>query len=241
MTPLFPNLAGRADVAERMDDPQADPRQLARTLAQFRTINRFLTRERFLLRKHVISRMVQEPDRVWDLLEIGSGGCHTAVWLLRHGRKLGLHLRVTACDHDPRAVAYARRKYPGEAGLTLLEEEVFDAIDSVPADFVFANHFLHHLSEQNIVECLRRLGHMRNVEVVLTDLRRSHYAYLGFFLLTMALFKGGFVREDGLMSIRRGFTVEEMESLVARAGSQDIVYSVSALFPARIAVIGRGG
>ena len=92
-----------------MDEPDSDPRRLARTLRQFHLINLFLGRARSLLRNRFLRRMRRQPGREYRLLDLGAGGCDLDRWLVRRCRREGLRLRVTCLDHDPRVVAFARR------------------------------------------------------------------------------------------------------------------------------------
>ncbi len=236
--PLFPDLGRRADLPEKMDLPCSDRRELENTLIQFGAVNRFLSRRRFVLQRFVLDAM--QPDRRYHLLDLGAGACETAAWLLGRSRRQGLNLRVTACDHDSRVVSYARKNFGGTPGLEILHRDIV-ALDGLEdADFVFANHLLHHLSDRRIVELIEYLADFRRATLLLNDLRRSRSAYTAYYLLSPLLFRRSFARYDGLMSIRKGFLRSELLRLVRAADPLQMdLYRVEEFFPARVLLLRR--
>ena len=235
----LPVLRYRAGGTERMDDPGSDAALLENTLRQFAWVNLFLTRIRYLLRNHVLGAMRERPDgpgRPYRVVDLGAGACETAAWLIRRAAREGLRVDVTACDHDPRVVAYARRRYGHVAGLRIVEADVVDwAFDPAP-DFVFGNHILHHLDDAQCERLLARLSALEGAGIVLSDLRRSAVAYALYAVASLPL-RRSFARTDGLLSIRRGFRVPELEALVRRSTTDPGAWRVYAFFPFRIVLV----
>ncbi len=214
---LQPDLSQRVQDRELMDDPESAETELYRTLQQFAFINRHLARVRVILRRHIIHTMQTAPQRNYHLIDLGAGACETAVWLLRKTRKLGLgrRLQITACDHDARVLAFARRNYGDEPGLTIVQANVLDLATTLPpADFIFANHLLHHLRDDEVHELLRNLtGSTANV-ILLNDLNRSRSSYFFYNIFAALFLRHSFAHADGLQSIRRGFRTNELVKLL---------------------------
>jgi 2-polyprenyl-3-methyl-5-hydroxy-6-metoxy-1,4-benzoquinol methylase len=213
---MIPSMATRSRLPELMDAPDCSEDQLLRTVRQFASINRLFSRYRTVFKRWVIADMLREPGREYHLLDMGAGGCDIAVWMLSAARRLGLNLRVTACDADPRIVRYARATHGATAGLTVLERDARKGSTEGVFDYLFANHFLHHLADDEIVNLIRRWAPRVRRRMVFGDLRRSLVAYLGFSLVSH-VYRGSFVREDGLISIRRGFVSSELENFAESA------------------------
>ena len=93
----------------------------------------------------MIRDMLREPEREWRLVDLGAGACDITVWMVRQAEKLGLRLKVTALERDPRVIAYAQAKHREVDGLTVAAGDALDPHSWEPVDYVFANHFLHHL------------------------------------------------------------------------------------------------
>ncbi|MFO7821117.1 MAG: methyltransferase domain-containing protein [Lentisphaeria bacterium] len=232
--PLFPDLTSRNTDPELMDDPDSDQARLEKTLGQFSLINRWLSRVRHVLQQKVISVMQMQPDRTYHLVDLGAGGCDTAAWLLQYSRSKGLKLKVTACDHDPRVVRYARERYGTCPGLTILQRNLTKLADLSAVDFVFTNHLLHHLSDTEITELLQRLSKLNPRLTVMVDIHRRRPVYAGYYLLTLLNRSNSFVRYDGLLSIRKGFQPDELEHLALEAGLKRDNYQVNKLFPGHL-------
>lgn len=200
----------RLDAAELMDDPECDTRQLLRTLEQFETINRFFSRYRTVLKRTVLRDM--RPGREYHLVDIGAGGCDIAAWLLREAQRKGLQLRISALEPDPRSADYAERRWQGLTGLSVIRTSGENLAEHQPFDYVYANHVLHHLSDSEIRDVLSDADRLADRGAVFTDLKRSRWSYLGFWLVS-GVFRDSFARTDGLISIRKGFREKELRSL----------------------------
>ena len=83
-------------------------------------------------------------------------------------------------------------------------------------DYVIATHFFHHLTDDQIVLALREFDRVARRGIVVNDLIRSRRALAWIKLFT--LWANRYVRYDGPQSVRKGFRVEEIESLARRAG-----------------------
>ena len=195
---------------ELMDDPACDAMALCRTVDQFASLNRLVSRYRHILSRWVLDDMAcADAHRTWHLADLGAGGCDIAVWVLRAARRRGLRLRVTAVDADPRIIDHARRRHGEEVGLDIRLGDMKDMTVLGPVDYLFANHVLHHLSDAAIPEMLAHMHAVARRRWVVSDLLRSRWAYAGFRILGL-LYRRSFTSEDGLRSIRRGFTPREL-------------------------------
>ena len=215
-----------------MDDPACDEAMLLRTLQQFSSVNRLVARYRTILKRWVLADMQKEPEKLYHLVDMGAGGCDTDVWLLQEAKKRGLKLKVSACDIDPRTIEYARSTYGHILGLKVREVDLLaDSFDE-SVDFVFANHFLHHLTEEEIIRLINLWQPRVRHRMVFSDLLRHPLSYAGFSILSL-LYSNSFTRPDGLTSIRRGFKTEELAAL-ANNSSINGGFSTHRLHPGRV-------
>jgi len=229
MRNLPPDFSHRAIEAEKMDSPDCDPDALKRTLDQFHQINRLFSRTRRLLKETVLADM--ESGRGYHLVDLGAGACDIPVWLLRAARHKGLDLRITAVDDDPRSIQYARERHGDEPGLTILQADALDLSAFAPFDYLFANHFLHHLPDPAVDALLHDARRLCRRGFVFSDLRRSPWSYRGFSLFAR-IYRGSFARADGLLSIRKGFQSTDFQSHPG--------LTVRTRLPGRIQLLGGG-
>lgn len=222
----------RADLSELMDEPDCDAVQLLRTLKQFKTVNWLVSRYQFILKRWIIADMLKDPERAYHLVDMGAGGCDIDVWLLKEVKKHGLNLRITACDIDPRTIQYAEATFGDHPGLTIQKMDLLSETPQEPIDYIFANHFLHHLKEEEITHLIRLWQPRTQRLLLFSDLQRNPWSYVGFSVLSL-LFTNSFTRPDGLTSIRRSFTSNELSALTKGALS-DSTFSVEQLLPGRL-------
>lgn len=238
---LFPDLRAR-DLAcrEEMDQPDADAALLLATVERFGLINRLFSASRRLLREEVFAEMERYPGRQYSLLDVGAGGCDIAAWAAGEARRRRLKLSITALDNDRRILPVARRRVTPCPEISLLTVSAFDIADHGPFDFIFSNHFLHHLTWDELALFIGLALSRTRIALVMDDLRREAWSYHAGRLLLPLLAPGTFAPGDGLLSIRRGFGVDELRRFLA-SRFPGTVFKVIARFPARVTVVARSG
>jgi hypothetical protein len=102
-------------------------------------------------------------------------------------------------------------------------------------DYIFTNHLFHHLEDHKIPEILKQIDTIAHRGFLVNDLKRSRLSYLMFLLLKPLFGDKSYSWRDGLMSIRKGFTKQEVEILVQKAGLSGTV-RCRTLPPGRIVI-----
>lgn len=205
----------RSDLVEWMDRKDCDPDRLENTYRHFARINQWISGWDAVYRRHI--RPLLTPDRTTRLLDVGSGGGDIA-WSLHHlaGRD-GFPLEVMGIDPDPRALAFATRtRRRGEtSGVTFRQARTEDLVrEGARFHLVICNHVLHHLPPEGVADFMRELEEVATRRVICSDIERSRLGYLLFSIATAPFFRDSFIRADGLLSIRKSFTREELRGVL---------------------------
>ncbi len=199
-----------------MDDPDADIDMLERTYARFRLVNALVSRPGLLYRREILPRARRGPVRI---LDIGAGGGDVCRMLAARLRRAGLDAEITALDADERAISWAAEH---DAGAGIRYRCAFSSelvAEGERYDVVFSNHVLHHLTGVELDGLLRDSEALIGAGgvVVHRDIARTRLAYalynVATWIFASTLFRGSFIREDGLISIRRSYTRRELASL----------------------------
>lgn len=82
------------------------------------------------------------------------------------------------------------------------------------ADVVICSQVLHHFFDDDARRVVAELHRVARGWVVIADLRRSWWPFVGFWLAAHALRFNRVTRLDGLTSVLRGFTPDELTRLV---------------------------
>lgn len=236
---FFPDLRRRNTTdKEKMDRADADLHQLLRTIRQFQWINFLFSASRTLMREHIFPVMERDPKRIYTLLDVGAGGCDIATWAAREARKRGLKLDITALDNDARILPVAYQAVRGYPEVRIVEGDAMDLRSLGSFDFMFSNHFLHHLDWDGIGIFLRQMMAQTRLAFVMNDLKRSRWAYLGCTIFLGLSAHRSFAFYDGRLSIRRGFLPEELRDFMAR-NFPDARIQVLETSPARVILFGH--
>ncbi|RUQ06582.1 methyltransferase domain-containing protein [Kocuria sp. HSID17582] len=149
--------------------------------------------------------------RTADLEITGDVARAVARWAARDS----LEVRVTGIDPDSRAITWARAHDRG-AGTTYRTVSSADLVAAGERyDAVLSNHVLHHLDAPELTGLLEDSALLARGIAVHNDLRRSRLAWLIYWAATLPLARARtFVRFDGLLSIRRSRTPDELAALV---------------------------
>jgi hypothetical protein len=83
-------------------------------------------------------------------------------------------------------------------------------------DYIMTTHFFHHLSDDQIVGVLKEFGRVAKRGIIVNDLLRKRRAL--WWIKVFTLWANRYVRFDGPQSVRKSFTIPEIEALAQRAG-----------------------
>jgi len=229
----------RDTATEFLDRPDCDP-ALANASYRFmemvncrfggiRMVRRFLSTE--MKRRHA-----DIPLRV---LDIGSGSCDIPLAVSKWAHAYGRSLHFTCLEMSDHAIDIARRQLGRERNLTiqLLQEDAFTHQPAEPYDCAVASMCFHHFSNTQILTLLERLRGFVEKSVLINDLRRTRLASFSARLLLSGTGMPAGVRHDALLSIRRGFKINELNALLRQL--DNVTFSVEPVRWFRIAAVIR--
>jgi 2-polyprenyl-3-methyl-5-hydroxy-6-metoxy-1,4-benzoquinol methylase len=211
---LFPDMRERSFEPELMDKPDADVGALIRTIRQFSLINRLFSSSRSLIREKIFTQMEKDTAKEYSLLDIGAGGCDIAVWIAREARRRSISVRITVLDGDERiyeVMKDAVRCYP-EINIVQMSARDIDRLGMF--DFIFSNHFMHHLDWQSLAVLLEKIHRQTRIAFLMNDLLRSLPGFVGYSIFAGLFLHRSFAFFDGRLSIRRGFRKKEMDAFL---------------------------
>lgn len=229
----------RATEMEFLDRPDCDPLLAAASYRFMETVNSSFggTRQvRQFLAAEIAGRSTGAPYRI---LDIGSGSCDIPLAAIRWSRACGIPLHFTCLEMADHAIDIARGQLAraGDPPVQLLQEDVFTHQPAEPYDYAVTSMCFHHFSNEQILMLLHRLRGFVRSSLLINDLQRSQLASLATRLLLVVTAAPAGVRHDALLSIRRGFKIDELRTLLRQLDNATVSVEPARWF--RIAAIIR--
>lgn len=224
-------LALRSQAVERMDDPALPPATYRAVLTDLARVNRWTLAARPTLA--FLDRAAHGMAR-FRLLDVGFGQGDMLRRIARWARSRGIAAELVGVDLNPLSLDAARAATPPDWPI------IFHAGDyravSGSFDFVISSLVTHHMDAGERIAFLRfmEMGARRGWFV--SDLHRHRAAHAGYPLLARALGVHEIVREDGQMSIARGFRPAEWRAMLEEAGIANGAARIVRHFPFRLCV-----
>lgn len=204
----------RAKGGELLDAPDCDPHLARESYCFMEGVNRLYGGTQVILNalSHELRSWPRTPPV--RILDIGSGGCDIPLAVVRWGRTTGRDITITCVDHNTEALDRARSALIDQDGVSIALEQadIFHYKPPAPFDFALASMVLHHFSTEEIDRLIAHLRGFVRRALIVNDLRRSLLNYLACWFAVRPCEEG--VRHDALLSIRRGFTPDELRAVL---------------------------
>lgn len=206
------NTKTRSKEREIMDDFSLEGAHLRENLDILATINKWLGGNHISLngvKKLVAHESKEQKIRIVDL---GCGNGDMLRRISKLGDKLGYDFELIGVDANKDTINYARDLSVDFENISYLQLNIFsEEFRDFDYDIALLTLFLHHLSNEEIIENLSRIKRKARLGIIVNDLQRSKIAYFLFSIISL-FFNNKIVRNDGLVSILRAFKRNELES-----------------------------
>jgi SAM-dependent methyltransferase len=196
---------------EVLDDPATDPAIRERSLRDVSRSNTLLGGTHAVLSE--LARVLPALGSRGSLLDVGTGLADIPHAARRLASRRGVELSTFGVDEAETLARVTTRTLDGSV---CADARTLPFADS-SVDVVICSQLLHHFEDGEIPSVLRELHRVARRWVIVSDLRRSWLAACGFWLATWPLGFHPVTRHDGVVSVLRGFTVEELSLHVQRA------------------------
>ncbi len=147
-----------------------------------------------------------------SLLDVGTGLADIPAAIRARAGSRGADVTAIGLDEAPDLLGQARDRVAavcGSAGQLPFRDHSIDV--------VICSQLLHHFPDDDLAPILTELNRVARRLVVIADLRRSWLAAAGFWMASFPLRFHPITRHDGVVSVFRGFTAEELRRAIGAA------------------------
>jgi 2-polyprenyl-3-methyl-5-hydroxy-6-metoxy-1,4-benzoquinol methylase len=206
------NTQYRTQETEIMDDFSLKGEELRAALDQIARINQLLGGNNLTL--HGIKRLLKQTDtsKTITVADIGCGNGDMLRMLAKFGKKNNLKLKLIGVDANDFTINYARKLSNEYSNIEYKCVDIFsEDFKTLKYDIVLCTLTLHHFSNEEILNIITTFNKNAETGIIINDLHRSKIAYRLFELICFLFNLKKMSREDGLVSILRGFKKNELE------------------------------
>jgi hypothetical protein len=202
---------------EIMDDFSIQDERIDTALNELKNANRFLggistTRAGLnLLIKSNRKNGEHKPGENISILDVGSGASDNLLFIKN---KLPF-IKIKGLDLNKRACKYLGNS----SGLDIICADTLKIpVKNNKFDIVHSSLFLHHFDEEEIKQILKNFLEISKLGIIINDLRRSVLALAGINLIAFLFSRSEMFKNDGPLSVRRGFLKKDLLDILKRLG-----------------------
>lgn len=211
-------FAQRSYQTEIMDDLEVGGEVLEQTLRELKTINRLLGGNAVTtsgLGKLLEKRLKADVT----IADIGCGGGDMIAVMHNWASKVGTNAHFLGVDANPNIIRRAALNLSDKPNVHLKVQNVFDPeFSDEKVDIVTCTLFTHHFTQDQLLQMLASFKQKARIGIVINDLHRHPLAYYSIRILTKLFSKSPMVKNDGPLSVLRGFRRSEWEQLMRESG-----------------------
>ncbi len=213
----MPDFTQRVNVEEWMDDLELSGPAFDKTLLQLARVNYWLGGHQIMVSgvRDLIRQQPALPDRPLEIVDLGCGAGDGLLKLAQWGQRTRQPLQLLGIDANAACVKYAQNKAASFSNVQFEQADCFsEAFLARRFDIIHCGLILHHFEDEVIMDLLPRLCQMARLGIVINDLQRHRLAFRLFQLACTVFRAAPMIKHDGLASIQRAFTAQELKQLL---------------------------
>jgi len=222
---------------ERIDTGDYTPQEYKTFLREIRFINRWIG-DRWALQKSLLKTIDELDLAEFSVLDIGAGSGELLKEIAVFARARNGSAFLAGLDLNELSAGSIRDEGRRYSEINAVRGDALNLPFADGAfDFAICSLFTHHFSDDGVAEIMREMKRVSRRGIFVIDLHRERGAYRMFQLFCFVFRISRLVREDGLLSIQKGFQPGELLQIAGRAGIQNA--EAKTVAPARVVISGR--
>ena len=161
----------------------------------------------------------QNDLREFSVLDVGCGSGELLRMIAEFAVSTSRRATLVGIDLNPISSSTTNTESADFSAISSVQGDAFQLPFADSAfDYAIASLFFHHLTDDQIPIVLREMSRVARRGIVVIDLHRDVVPFIGYKILCAAFRISRLVREDGSLSIRKGFRPAELSAIADNAG-----------------------
>jgi len=222
----------RSNQPERIDTGDYTPDEYATFLREISFINRYLGDGR-ALKKTLLNEIEGLHLHSFSVLDVGCGSGELLRMIAEFAHKTDRSASLTGIDLNPISSATTQSESKNFSEISSVRGDALQLpFADASFDYAISSLFFHHLIDEQIIVALKEMSRVSRRGIFVIDLHRDVAAYLAYQLFCFAFRISPLVRQDGSLSITKGFRRDELNGFCVAAGIDEC--DVEHVSPARL-------
>ena len=202
------NTKFRTEEEEIMDDFTLEGEELREALDKIASINQFLGGNQLTLQG--VKKLINPKNEI-TIVDVGCGNGDMLRSLADFGIKNNLKFNLIGIDANAFTINYAIKLSKEYPNISYKCEDIFSEVFSqLEYDIILCTLTLHHFKNEQFDYLIQLFNKQSKIGIVINDLHRNIIAYRAFQVICFVFRLNRMSREDGLVSILRGFKKQEL-------------------------------
>ena len=200
----------RTEEEEIMDDFSLEGQEFQEALDKIASINQLLGGNKLTLQG--VEKLLQnKPQSIITVVDVGCGNGDMLRALADYAKLRNIQVQLIGIDANAFTINYAQKLSEDYPMISYQCEDIFSEVFSqMNYDIILCTLTLHHFKNKQIDYLTQLFTKQSRIGVVINDLHRSAIAYRLFQLICFVFGLNRMSKEDGLVSILRGFKKSEL-------------------------------
>ncbi|WP_299311588.1 methyltransferase domain-containing protein [uncultured Aquimarina sp.] len=205
------NLEYRSNEAELMDDPKVNEEDLGIALKDISRVNLLLGGNNITINAVLDEIKKRESTKTLVIMDLGCGDGEMLRKLADRFSKKEIKAKLIGIDNNEKCLLQAKKQSASykdiefhNKNILTLEKEDFHC------DIIVCTLTLHHFKDEEIKRVLKKSLELVSEVVIINDIHRHKWSYYLFKIFSYFFIKGYIAKNDGLVSIKRGFKRKEL-------------------------------
>ncbi len=202
------NTKYRTEEEEIMDDFSLKGEELREALDKIASINQLLGGNQLTLQS--VKKLLHSNEEI-TIVDVGCGNGDMLRTLADFGIKNNYKFKLIGIDANAFTIDYATKISKEYPNISYKCEDIFsEAFSQLKYDIALCTLTLHHFKSHQIDYLLQLFNKQVTIGIVINDLHRNIIAYRAFQIICFIFRLNIMNKEDGLISILRGFKKQEL-------------------------------
>jgi 2-polyprenyl-3-methyl-5-hydroxy-6-metoxy-1,4-benzoquinol methylase len=213
--PNFLNRSYKLELLDRDDIPFEDIQQ---NMKELDVVNSMLGGHKITKTglQFLLNAALANSKKQYTICEIGCGGGDNLRVLKTYCAAKNISANFIGVDINPHCIAFAKSRIENTDIEFICSDYKLAAFEQQP-DIIFSSLFCHHFTDEQLVDMLSWLKQQAQVGFFINDLQRHWLAYYAIKIITSIFSKSYLVKNDAPLSVLRGFSKNEWNTLFAKA------------------------